>query len=223
MRINRYVATASQYSRRTADKLIMAGRVTINGKTASTGDTVVAGDRVALDGTVIAPAQTTRTIALNKPVGYVCSRDGQGSPTVYELLPHDYQTLQLVGRLDKDSSGLLLLTTDGDLSHQLTHPSFQKVKTYRLLLKSPLTAQDETTIASGVQLSDGISRLKLSSVHPDRKQLQVRMTEGRNRQIRRTFEALGHSVISLHRVAIGAFHIGNLAPGEWSNISPQHK
>src|SRR5581483_8687429 len=131
MRLNRFVALATGTSRRHADVLIEQQRLRINDHLGQTGETVAANDTVTLDGQPLTlPA--TMTIMLNKPVGYVCSRQGQGSQTIYTLLPPELHHLKPVGRLDKDSSGLLLLTNDGQLANQLTHPSYRKEKVYEI-------------------------------------------------------------------------------------------
>lgn len=215
MRINKYLALATNLSRRQADTVVENGRVTINGQLASLGSLVELGDTVRFNNHVVTLPETSVTIMFNKPVGYVCSRDGQGSPTVYQLLPKEYQRLQTIGRLDKDSSGLVLLTNDGELAHRLTHPSFHKQKVYLVELAKDLASHDAKTITgSGVRLDDGPSRLHLAA-GSDGRHWQVTMYEGRNRQIRRTFEALGYDVRALHRIQIGDYHLDQLQKGEW--------
>lgn len=220
MRINRFIALATGMSRRAADNTI--NRVTINGTPATSGSQVEQNDVVKLDGHVLHVPTETTTIMLHKPVGYVCSRDGQGSKTIYELLPNNLHHLKPIGRLDKDSSGLLLLTNDGKLAHELTHPSFQKDKVYEVTLDKPLTSEAQHQLEQGVMLDDGISQLRVQS-HPapnssHRPTYEVRMREGRNRQIRRTFDALGYHVHSLHRTQFGSYKIAEAA-GEWRLIT----
>jgi 23S rRNA pseudouridine2605 synthase len=190
--------------------------VTINGQPAEQGQAVSEGDVVALDGRVITPAVNTVTIMLNKPRGYVVSRNGQGSATVYDLLAPDYQQLNPVGRLDKDSSGLLLLTSDGQLAHELTHPSRQKIKVYHVALDAPLQPLHRQMISDyGVTLTDGPSRLQLErKTDGDDHHWIVRMNEGRNRQIRRTFASLGYGINELHRTQFGPYALGDLPPGK---------
>lgn len=209
MRINRYIAVSTGMSRRAADEAINSGRVTIDQHRAGPGDEVLPKAVVKLDNQIIKPAES-QTIMLNKPVGYVCSRQGQGSQTMYDLLPKKYQNLKPVGRLDKDSSGLLLLTNDGQLAQTLTHPSFQKQKVYKVRLNKPLRDDDRRHIEHGVQLEDGPSRLQLERQGRD---LIVTLSEGRNRQIRRTFAALDYKVIRLHRLKIGNYVLGDLGSG----------
>lgn len=219
MRINKYIAHATGISRRAADGYLQAARVTLNGQTAKLGDNVEAGDKVTLDDRPLSAKVETVTILFNKPVGFVCSRDGQGSRTIYELLPSSLHALKPVGRLDKDSSGLLLLTNDGELANQLTHPRYQKQKIYQVNLNKPLEHADRVAIEAGVQLEDGSSSLKLRSTSPTRTAWEVTMEEGRNRQIRRSFEALGYKVISLHRTEFGDYKLGNLKPRAHKQIS----
>lgn len=221
MRLNKYIASGTELSRRAADAAIAAGRVTINGQTAEQGQTVLEGDVVALDGRAITPAVNTVTIMLNKPRGYVVSRDGQGSATVYDLLPPDYQTLNPVGRLDKDSTGLLLLTNDGQLAHELTHPSRQKLKIYHVALDAPLQPLHRQMISDyGVTLEDGRSQLSLER-ETDGNDLRwiVQMSEGRNRQIRRTFASLGYGINELHRSQFGPYTLGDLPSGSSKEIA----
>lgn len=215
MRINKFVAQGTELSRRAADAAILAGRVTIDGKTANPGDNVTDSAQVALDGRTITPTVKTMTILLNKPVGYVVSRNGQGSQTIYDLLPQEYHHLNPVGRLDKDSSGLLLLTNDGQFANDLTHPSRQKIKVYEITLDKPLQPLHRQMISDyGVQLDDGTSRLQLERLtEGNDASWRVRMHEGRNRQIRRTFAALGYEVKTLHRTHFGPYALESLAPG----------
>lgn len=207
MRINRYIAASTGMSRRAADKAVQDGRVTINGAPAGVATEVSDNDQVRLDGTLLSAPTAHQTIILNKPAGYVVSRDGQGSRTIYDLLPLALHSLKPVGRLDKDSSGLLLLTSDGELAHQLTHPSFQKTKVYEVALDKPLQPLHRQMIGEiGIQLDDGLSRLGLDRLADgDDTGWRITMHEGRNRQIRRTFAAVGYSVTRLHRIQFGNY------------------
>ena len=201
-------------SRRAADTLIAEQRIQANGVLAELGQDVHPHDQVMLDGNLIVPAANHLTVMLHKPVGYVVSRDGQGNPTIYDLLSKKYHHLKPVGRLDKDSSGLLLLTNDGQLAHALTHPSFQKEKIYEIELDKSLSAQDKIKIKKGIKLDDGISHLKIKPHDKTGRAWRITMTEGRNRQIRRTFAALGYDVIKLHRTHFGAYELtGSLPTG----------
>ena len=159
---------------------------------------------------------------LNKPRGYVSSRKKQGdTPTLYELLPEKWQSLKTVGRLDKDSSGLILLTDDGDFAFQMTHPKFFKIKTYIVELDHELAPLHQQMISDiGITLPDGLSKLFLTKLpeidgNISGRRFQVEMSEGRNRQIRRTFAALGYEVIDLHRIEFGKYLLGELKSGEY--------
>jgi 23S rRNA pseudouridine2605 synthase len=220
MRINKFVAASTGLSRRAADKAIQEGRVTINGQPAALADAVTNDDIVKLDGKQLQPPATIQTILFNKPAGYVVSRDGQGSQTIYELLPDTLHHLKPIGRLDKNSSGLLLLTNDGELAHQLTHPSFRKVKIYETMLDKPLAPLHRQMINDyGIRLEDGLSQLQLERLRDgDDTQWRVTMHEGRNRQIRRTFAALGYEVTRLHRTQFGSYALASLTEGAWQNI-----
>jgi 23S rRNA pseudouridine2605 synthase len=215
MRINKYVAQSSDLSRRAADDAIAMNRVKVNGQKPDAGYDVQASDTVTLDGSSITPDVKTITIMLHKPTGFVCSRDGQGSRTIYELLPPELQRLNPVGRLDKESSGLLLMTNDGALAQELTHPSKQKNKVYEVTLNKPLLPLHRQMISDhGIALEDGPSKFELDRLHDgDETRWQVTMHEGRNRQIRRTFEALGYKVTALHRTTFSTYTLGQLKAG----------
>jgi len=216
MRLNKYLALATGISRRAADEAISQNRVQINGETTRQGRDITDQDTVHLDGTLVTPPSTFVTIIMNKPVGYVVSRDGQGSQTIYDILPEQYHTLKPIGRLDKDSSGLLLLTNDGQLAQQLTHPSYQKTKRYEIKLDKPLAPLHRQMISDfGVQLDDGPSKLQVGRlIEGDDRKWEITMHEGRNRQIRRTFAALGYKVTALHRTHFGTYTLGSLAAGD---------
>lgn len=215
MRINRFIAQATGMSRRTADKVIQDGRVLIDGHKVDAGQQVIDDVVVTLDGKTLQLATFT-TIVLHKPVGYVCSRNGQGSNTVYDLLPQELHNLKPVGRLDKDSSGLLLLTNDGELAQNLTHPSNQKSKRYNITLDKSLQPLHRQMIQDiGIHLSDGNSRFIVERRDDDNDHdWVVILREGKNRQIRRTFDALGYTVIKLHRTHFGDYILGDLAVGQ---------
>lgn len=215
MRLNKYIASGTSLSRRAADGAIERGRVTVNGVTAALGTTIDEGDTVLLDGRPVQVAAEHTTILFHKPRGYVCSRDGQGGATIYELLPKQYQKLQPAGRLDKNSSGLLLLSSDGGLLQQLTHPKYQKSKVYRVKLNMPLEPLHQQMIVDhGVGLEDGPSRFSIQTADTNRALLTVTLNEGRNRQIRRTFDALGYRVTDLHRTQFGPYALGDLIEGK---------
>lgn len=213
MRINKYVALSTGMSRRAADKAIAEGRVKIGSEIAQVGQKVLEPSLIYLDGQSIKLAQKI-TIALNKPIGYVCSRNGQGSKTIYDLLPKEYSSLKSIGRLDKDSSGLILLTNDGELADKLTHPRYQKEKIYEVELDKALTQIHKNQLLTGVELDDGLSKfIKIKDY--SEVSIEVTLTEGRNRQIRRTLSALGYKVVKLHRTSFGNFNLSGLAEGKY--------
>ncbi len=214
IRVNKFIAQHLSIGRRAADDLINSGKVTINGDVPSLGARVTPADNVVVDGTRINnTAATFMYLLIDKPVGYVCSRRQQGdTPTIYQLLKPDHQHLKAVGRLDKDSSGILLLTNDGDYAHQLTHPSFTKAKHYEITLDKPLAPLHRQMISDhGIALPDGPSKLQLERLTDgDDHAWIVAMHEGRNRQIRRTFAALGYEVTALRRTNFGPFSLHDL-------------
>lgn len=208
-------------SRRAADEVIQAGRVLVNNSVPSAGQDITASDVVELDGAKLQAQAEIMTIMLNKPVGYICSRDGQGGQTIYDILPPELHHLKPVGRLDKNSSGLLLLTNDGDLAHKLTHPSFEKTKVYKIALNKPLHPEHRhQMVTQGVELDDGVSKLQLDRLgETDDTNWRVTMHEGRNRQIRRTFEMSGYNVVKLHRTQFGDYSLNSIAPGKYALLN----
>ncbi len=224
MRLNKFIALSLGVSRRKADELIEQGKILVNGDRAVLGRQIDQSDTVLYSSREL-HIQPKKLILLHKPVGYLCSRASQGgAPTIYELLPASLHHLKPVGRLDKDSSGLILLTNDGDFAHQMTHPSFYKIKRYLVTLDQPLQPLHRQMINDfGVQLPDGPSRLTLERQHEgDERRWIVQMSEGRNRQIRRTFAALGYTVTKLHRTDFGNYSIGEIKREEFqeSNLTP---
>lgn len=222
MRLNKFIALHKGLSRREADEYIEQGRVTINNAPISLGARVEEGDIVAIDNKPITPQATTyQYILFHKPIGYVCSRRAQGdAPTIYSILPEKLHALKPVGRLDKNSSGLLLLTNDGDFAHKMTHPSFYKQKSYTVLLDRDLQPLHQQMINDfGVHLEDGVSKLSLERrSDSNRTEWAIIMHEGRNRQIRRTFAALGYDVVKLHRTNFGDYSLGDISPGSYISV-----
>lgn len=215
VRLNKLLALRLGTSRRESDDMIEAGRVHIDGTIAQLGSRVSKDSIVLVDGQPILSDVAHRYVLFNKPVGYVCSRKAQGdNPTIYDIIPADMFALKPVGRLDKDSSGLIVLTNDGDFAHQMTHPTFRKVKVYQVSLDKPLEPLHQQMIADyGIEIGDGTSKLSLERRDDVRQDWTVTMSEGRNRQIRRTFASLGYEVVSLHRVSFGPYELGSLESG----------
>lgn len=227
IRLNKFLAQQLNMGRRAADDLITSGKVLLNGQKPMLGARVQPNDRVEANGKTLGTDHETQKlyVLLNKPTGYVCSRRSQGGvPTIYELLPAQFQHLKSVGRLDKDSSGLLLLTNDGDLAHRMTHPSFKKIKKYEVTVTPGLAPLHRQMINDiGVQLPDGASQLTLERLQDgDDTQWLITMHEGRNRQIRRTFEALGYAVTRLHRIQFGTLALHDLTNLQLKQIDKPH-
>lgn len=221
-RLNKHLAMQLGVSRREADELIADRKVTINGSTATLGARFTPIDMIEVDGTKLQANRSHEYIIFHKPVGYVCSRKKQGdSETIYALLPDTLHQLKPVGRLDKDSSGLILLTNDGDFAYQMTHPKFYKTKRYEISLDRDLEPLHQQMINDfGVQLEDGPSKLTLERQSDEsRKEWFITMTEGRNRQIRRTFLSLGYTVVALHRTHFGKYSLGDIQAGKYDTVS----
>jgi 23S rRNA pseudouridine2605 synthase len=228
LRLNKHLALQLGISRREADELIDRGDVTINDERATLGARFLEGDRIAIQGEAVASGAALQYIAFNKPIGYVCSRRAQGDrPTIYELLPSKYDILKPVGRLDQNSSGLILLTNDGDFAYRMTHPKFLKTKVYQVQLSRPLAPLHQQMISDhGVQLEDGVSKFLISRIDqvasPDphaKEMYEVTMNEGRNRQIRRTFLSLGYEVTKLHRTQFGSYSLDDIKAGEFEIVT----
>lgn len=219
MRVNVFVAQATGLSRRSADFAILQERIKVNGTVAMLGQNINPDDIITMDEKVITHRENPLTIIFNKPTGYVCSRNGQGNKTIYDLLPESLHNLKPVGRLDKDSSGLLLMTNDGQLANKLTHPRYQKEKVYEVMLDKALSQSDRSRIEEGIILDDGLSKLKLVPLEKNSCKWQITMHEGRNRQIRRTFQSIGYRVMNLHRINFGHYTLKGVKTGEWHKIS----
>ena len=220
-RLNKYIAFQLGISRREADELIERGRVSVNGETVTLGGRFEESDKITVDGKELGSNTSYQYLMLNKPIGYVSSRRQQGEiPTLYALIPEEYHTLKPVGRLDKESSGLILLTNDGDFAYQMTHPKFYKVKQYDVSLDRELKPLHHQIINDhGIHLEDGPSQLILERKDDSHRHWTVTMHEGRNRQIRRTFSALGYGVDSLHRTHFGPYTLSDLESGKFKIIN----
>lgn len=223
MRINKYLADRGIASRRGADKLIEDGLVKINGKTAKLGDEVNAGDTVICDGKMVGNAKKLEYYIMNKPKGYICSvKDDKDRKTVMDLLPFNDKRIFPVGRLDYDSEGLLILTNDGDLTLRLTHPRNEIPKTYLVKTEKCVSDDDLGKLRSGVYI-DGVKTKKCNvRVIENTKEftkLHITITEGRNRQIRKMFEAVGNNVDFLKRIKIGELTLSGLDRGAVRKLS----
>jgi 23S rRNA pseudouridine2605 synthase len=215
MRLAKFLAHAGVASRRAAEELVRAGRVTVGGQVVTDpARDVDAASGVAVDGAPLARAEEREVYALHKPAGVVSSaRDPQGRQTVVDLVPARAR-LYPVGRLDVDASGLILLTNDGELANLLTHPRYEVPRTYRATVaRLPVREAALRRLRAGVELDDGpTAPARVRQLGPDR--LELTIHEGRNRQVKRMCAAVGHPVRALQRVRFGPLTLGSLAPGE---------
>jgi 23S rRNA pseudouridine2605 synthase len=222
MRVHRALAQAGVASRRAAEAMVAEGRITVNGTVATVGQVVSQNDTIAVDGTVVR-AEPIRTYMLNKPMGVVSTAsDPEGRPTVLDGLPDDVR-LYPIGRLDIDTTGLLLITNDGDLAHRLMHPRSKVPKTYEVLVEGRVSAAGVRQLRAGVQLDDGPTQPARVDIL-DRQAargtwLGIEITEGRNRQVRRMCEVVGHRVTRLVRTRYGGLTMGRLTRGEFRMLS----
>jgi 23S rRNA pseudouridine2605 synthase len=221
MRLAKFIAHAGAASRRRAEELIRAGRVEVDGQQVlDVARDVDATQRVTLDGRALAGAEPRVVYAVHKPAGVVSTaRDPQGRPTAVGLVPDEHARLYPVGRLDADTTGLILLTNDGELAQRLTHPSFEVPKTYRARVAGgPVGEGALRALRSGVRLEDGLTA-PAQVKRVNQSELELTIHEGRKRQVRRMCDAVGHSVEALRRVAIGPLRLGTLAPGAHRRLS----
>lgn len=226
VRLQKYLASCGLGSRRHCEDLIAAGRVALNGETVTRQGLCLdpSCDSIRVDGRPCRP-QGMRYLMLNKPVGYLCTnRDPQGRRTYLSLLPPSRERLFSIGRLDADSSGLLLVTNDGELAMRLAHPRHWVGKTYEVTVNGRLTAAQAAAMRRGI-VSEGetLRAAEVECIGPEASGVHYRilLREGRKRQIRRMFDALGLRVISLHRTAIGSLRLGDLPSGQWRDLDPR--
>ena len=222
-RLNRYLARSGVASRRAADVLIASGSVLVNGRRPPPeGMLVEAGvDRVTVAGSAVAPPEKHSYLALNKPEGYITTASDPGKrPTIYELVTASTRVYP-IGRLDMDSRGLLLLTDDGELANRLAHPRHHVAKEYLALVEGVPGEGDLRKLRAGIELEDGQTapaEVELVGSVRGRSQLLITIREGRNRQVRRMLEAVGHPVRDLQRTAFGPLRLGRLKEGDWRRL-----
>ncbi len=220
MRLAKFLAGAGVASRRASEELIRSGRVSVDGETVTDpARDVTAQHDVAVDGRTLEPEPARLVYAVNKPAGVVSTaRDTHGRPTVVELVPSRVR-LYPVGRLDADTTGLILLTNDGELAHRLTHPSFEVPKTYRAVLGGkPVGQSGLQALRNGVRLDDGLTapaRVRRTA----KDTIELTIHEGRKRQVKRMCEAVGHRLVRLERIRFGSLELGDLKPGAYRRLT----
>ncbi|AZP04025.1 23S rRNA pseudouridine(2604) synthase RluF [Jeotgalibaca ciconiae] len=221
MRINKYISESGKASRRGADKLITDNRVTINGKRATIGTQVEAGDDVRVDGNPIRVARNNVYIALNKPVGITSTTEKSVKGNIVDLVNHPLRIFH-IGRLDKDSEGLILLTNDGDIVNEILRVENKHEKEYIVSVNRPITPDFLKQMAEGVKIL-GTKTLPCEVTQLSKYEFQIILTQGLNRQIRRMCEELGYEVYRLQRVRVMNILLGKLPPGQWRDLTKKEK
>lgn len=228
IRIQKLLADSGYCSRRKAESLISAGKVKVNGHTVKLGDKALPTDQLTVDGerVVIPKRRAFRYIMLNKPRGYVTTmHDEQDRRCITDLLGGIEERVYPVGRLDRNSEGLLLLTNDGDFANGIMHPSREVTKTYRVTVKPPVTEEMLAQMSVGVTLDDGFQTAPANIVtqvkEPERVVLLVTIHEGKKREVRRMCDAVGLEVMRLRRISIGPVKLGMLKPGTWRDLTSE--
>lgn len=222
MRLNKFLAAAGVASRRECDKLIASGHVTVNGNTASLGLEVSGEDEVFVNGNRVVIKKNEYYI-LNKPKGYICSvSDDKGRKTVMDLMPQNVGRIYPVGRLDYDSEGLLIMTTDGDLAQKLMHPSNEVPKTYLVKIEGTITESDLNPLRSGIEIDGYVtnkSKAHIVETNKEYTKIHITVTEGKNREIRKMFAAIGKEVVLLKRIKIGELSLRGLDRGAYRKLT----
>jgi 23S rRNA pseudouridine2604 synthase len=217
MRLNKYISETGACSRREADQWILAGRVTLNGAPAHLGLKVGAGDEVRVDGAPLGAKKKPVYIALNKPVGITCTTEAHVEDNIIDLVKHRERIFP-IGRLDKDSEGLILLTNDGDIVNEILRSENEHEKEYIVWVNRPITDLTLSMLAGGVKIMGEMTkRCRVERI--DGRSFRVVLTQGLNRQIRRMCSALGYRVQRLRRVRIMNIELGTLRTGEWRNLT----
>ena len=218
MRLNKYISETGACSRREADKWIEQGRVTCNGVAAVLGTQVNDGDEVCIDGKPVGAKKRPVYLALNKPVGITCTSESHVERNIIDLVGHPERIFP-VGRLDKDSEGLILLTNDGDIVNEILRVENNHEKEYIVTVERPITDLSLGIMASGVRIMGEMTR-PCQVVRVNQQSFRIILTQGLNRQIRRMCSALGYQVRRLQRVRIMHIHLGQMGVGKWRNLTP---
>jgi len=219
MRLNKFISETGVCSRRQADQWIAAGRVSCNGQIAVLGTQVTEADEVRVDGELIGAKKRQIYIALNKPVGITCTSEAHIEDNIIDLIGHSERIFP-IGRLDKDSEGLILLTNNGDIVNEILRSENNHEKEYVVTVDRPITDLSLRMLASGVRIMGEMTK-KARVSRIDSLSFRIVLTQGLNRQIRRMCSALGYKAQRLQRVRIINIHLGKLAPGEWRNLTPE--
>ena len=221
MRLNKFISESGKASRRGADKLIEEGRVKINGRKAKIGDQVKPGDEVMVNGQRIRLARNNVYLALNKPVGITCTTEKNVKGNIVDLVKHPLRVFN-IGRLDKDSDGLILLTNDGDIVNEILRAENNHEKEYIVSVDKPITPEFVEKMSKGVRIL-GTKTLPCKVEQLSKYEFKIILTQGLNRQIRRMCEALGYEVYRLQRFRIMNIHLGNLPVGQWRDLTNKEK
>lgn len=221
LRINKFISESGKTSRRGADKLIEEGRVTINGKIAKIGSQVEPGDDVRVNGDQIQVASNFVYIALNKPVGITSTTERHVKGNIVDFVNHPLRIFH-IGRLDKDSEGLILLTNDGDIVNKILRAENKHEKEYIVSVDKPITSEFLKQMAAGVRIL-GTKTLPCKTEQLSKYEFKIILTQGLNRQIRRMCEALGYEVCRLQRIRIMNIHLSNLRVGQWRDLTKKEK
>lgn len=221
MRLNKFISESGKASRRGADKLIEEGRVKINGRKAKIGDQVKPGDEVMVNGQRIRLARNNVYLALNKPVGITCTTEKNVKGNIVDLVNHPLRVFN-IGRLDKDSDGLILLTNDGDIVNEILRAENNHEKEYIVSVDKPITPEFVEKMSKGVRIL-GTKTLPCKVEQLSKYEFKIILTQGLNRQIRRMCEALGYEVYRLQRFRIMNIHLGNLPVGQWRDLTKKEK
>ncbi|HCW32197.1 MAG: ribosomal large subunit pseudouridine synthase B [Candidatus Peregrinibacteria bacterium GW2011_GWE2_39_6] len=230
MRLNKFISQSGYCSRRKADELIKAGKIQLNNEICQElGKNIdPKNDQIFINGKSLKPPQNFTYLLLNKPTGYTTTRsDPHAEKTIYSLIPSKFHHLHPVGRLDKESEGLLLLTDDGDFTYQMTHPKHDNEKTYEIKVKGTPSVEQLNYLEKGITITEEIKGEKIQyqtlpckiiSHYSKKSTLLITLHEGRKRQIRKMLQKIGHPVVYLKRISIGKYHLKNLKIGEWEIV-----
>lgn len=226
MRINKYLASTGLASRRKCEEYVLDGRVTVNGKVVDNlAFDVSEKDKVKVDGERVLPVASFTYLMMHKPKGYLTTlSDDRNRKTVMDLLPPEFKTLKPVGRLDFNSEGLLLFTNDGNVAQNIMRPAKEVVKTYQVKVEGEVTQVDASEMEKGVELFDGTKfkqcKVKIIDIADRKTKLEVQISEGKNREIRKIFDKYGYNVIFLKRISIGQIKLGGLTRGTCRLLRP---